>query len=138
MHWKYINITIHAVYFMKIFVFGNEYMENDSSAKKLADEIKMKGVEFIDCKSVSDLFDSGEKDPVILDVVENIKEPILIDNIDQLAETKSVSVHDMDLAFHLKLYKELGTIDSVKIIGVPPRDVDKNMKKSVEDMIKSF
>lgn len=107
---------------MKIFVFGNEYIENDSLAKKL--DLKIEGVEFIDCKSASDLFNANEKNPVILDVVEGIKKPMLI-SIDQLQEVKSVTAHDMDLSFQLKLYKELGTIKDATIIGIPMNEVNK-------------
>jgi len=116
---------------MKVFVFGNEYMQNDSSAKRLAKEIVIKGVEFIDCISVSDLFNANEPSPVILDVVHGIKKPILITNIDQLQAPNSSSAHDMDLAFHLKLYKELGIIKDVRIIGIPENNVEKEEVKEI-------
>ena len=123
---------------MIIFVFGNEYLENDSSAKMIAKELNdLHGVEFVDCKSVSELFNSGEKKPIILDVVENIDDVILIEDIDQIKDFRSISAHDMDLAFHLKMYKELGVIEKVKIIGVPQKFSEENVKK-VREMVEKI
>ena len=121
----------------RIFVFGNEYIKIDSLAKEIADSIQINNIQLIDCKSPNDMFNTGEENPIILDVVENIHEVKII-KINDIKETPSSTAHDMDLAFMLKLYKELGMIKDATIIGVP-MNADKNkIIKEVKDILKDL
>ena len=115
---------------MKVYCFGNEFLEEDSLAKELADTISISGIEFIKCNDPSEIvLDSGEI--IILDVVEGIDEVILIDNIDQLKDNEIMSLHDFDLSFFLKLMKETGQIKKVKIIGIPMKGDKGKIKEAV-------
>ncbi len=122
---------------MKIYCFGNEFLEYDSLAKVIADEIKIKDIEFIKCNSPEDIFLEEEK-IIILDVVEEIKEVVLIDDIDQLKDNQITSLHDFDLSFFLKLKKELGEIKEVKIIGIPMKGDKEKIKSSIIKLIKEI
>ncbi len=106
---------------MKIYCFGNEYIENDKLAKELADKLNIKGIEFIKCNKIEDIL--NEKGTIyIMDVVKGIKEPTIIRDINQLKNRKTLSCHDFDLNFFLKLLKGLNKIQKVIIIGLPMED----------------
>lgn len=61
-----------------------------------------------------------EDDPVyIVDTVIGIDRVVVIKDVEQLADAPHVSVHDADLAFHLKWLKKLGKLPKVIILGVP-------------------
>lgn len=117
--------------------FGNPYLEEDNLALKLADsflkeklqgekklktvEAVFKDVEIVKCISPDEILNYIGKDFFILDVVKGIKEVVLIEDIDRLNTGKLVSLHDFDLGFFLKLMKETGRLERIKIIGVPQK-----------------
>jgi len=115
---------------MKIYCFGNEFLENDSLAKKIADEINIEGIEFIKCDSPTDIV-LEEKEIIILDVVDGIDKTIIIEDINQLKDNKIFSLHDFDLSFFLQLMKKTEQINNVKIIGIPMRGNKENIKNDI-------
>jgi hypothetical protein len=60
-----------------------------------------------------------EEGSVIIDAVEGIDSVRSFDSLDEFAEHHTVSAHDYDLAFHLRVLKKLHKIDSVVILGIP-------------------
>ena len=122
---------------MKIYCFGNEFLDYDSLAKELADEISLPGIEFIRCNSPEDIF-LEEKHIIILDVVEGIDKTILITDPDQLKDNNIVSLHDFDLGFFLKLMKETKQINKISIIGIPMKGDKQEIKKEIIDNIKNI
>ena len=109
---------------MKIYCFGNEFWKADSIVKRLVDDIvkcaDVNGIEFIKCNGPDDL--GAEKDLIIMDVVKGIDKVMIIDDINQLKDfdlSNCAGCHDIDLGYWLKLRREIGELDSVKIIGVP-------------------
>jgi Ni,Fe-hydrogenase maturation factor len=110
--------------------FGNPYLDEDNLAIRLADSFlkeklagnaRFKAVEIVKCISPDEILNYAGKDFFILDVVKGIKEVMLIDDIDKLNVGSMVSLHDFDLGFFLKLMKETGRVERVKIIGIPQR-----------------
>ena len=122
---------------MKIYCFGNEFLDYDSLAKELADQISLPGIEFIRCNSPEDIF-LEEKHIIILDVVEGIDKTILITDPDQLKDNNIVSLHDFDLSFFLKLMKETKQIKKISIIGIPMKGDKQKIKKEIIDNIKNI
>ncbi len=117
-----------------ILVFGNEFLKEDSMAKKLADEIKSKELNFVKCNSVDDIFkQKGEL--VIMDVVKGIKKPMIILDVGKLEAGSITSLHDFDLGFFLKLLNEMGQIKKLKIIGVPEKGNVSELKKQVLKLV---
>ena len=116
---------------MKILVFGNEFLEQDSMAKRLADEIGSD--KFVKCDRVEDILKYD--DFIIMDVVEGIDKVMIIDDVNKLKANKLVSLHDFDLGFFLKLLKETGKLDKVKIIGIPQKGNLQEIKKQVMELI---
>ncbi len=103
-----------------IHVFGNEYLENDNFAHKVAQHLKKK-FKILTCYSPETLLDSREKEIIILDVVKNTKKPIIIGNISKLKTSKIISLHDFDLGFFLNLMDSMGIKRKIKIIGIPAK-----------------
>ena len=108
---------------MKVFVFGNQELEEDAGALKAAEHLKDKvgKIEFVLVNPNEDLPFAGEEKIILMDVVEGIDKVTLIteNDLDKLVIAKSVSVHDWDLGFQLKYLKKLGKLNKVTIIGLP-------------------
>ena len=101
-----------------LYVFGNEYLKDDSFAAKIA-KLLNKRMRIINCTSPEILLDSEEKEILILDVVKKIKKPIIIKDISRIRTNKMISLHDFDLGFFLKLMEAMGINKKIKIIGIP-------------------
>ena len=107
---------------MKILVFGNELVKEDSLAVKLIPRLKEQfpDIEFkhIDpCENLEAEIEKGKLG--ILDVVQGIKKVIVIKDIEQIKQDKIYSMHDFDLAFNLKILHKVGKLREVEIIGIP-------------------
>jgi hydrogenase 3 maturation protease len=118
--------------------FGNPYLEEDNLAINIADSLikdRIKGLEIIKCISPDEILSYTDKDFYILDVVKDAEEVMLIDDIDRLKTANMVSLHDFDLGFFLKLMKETGRIDKIKIIGIPQSGDISTLKKDIINML---
>jgi Ni,Fe-hydrogenase maturation factor len=105
---------------MKILVFGNPLLKQDSLPLKLLPKLKQKfpNIEFKEIDPTEDLDKQG-RHLTILDTIKGIDKVTTITSIEQLHANKIYSMHDFDLALNLKLLKKLNKIDSAKIIGIP-------------------
>lgn len=116
---------------MKILAFGNEFIKQDSLAKEIADEL---GLDVVKCASPDEMMDFKSKEKiVILDVVQNLKEPRVID-IGEI-KNQAKTAHDLDLGFFLRLKKEMKEISDVRIIGIPQKGNKELIKKKVLALI---
>ena len=107
---------------MKVYVFGNEDLQEDSAAIKTAEKFTgQKDLEFVFVKPNEDLPFVNEEKVVIMDVVAGVdKVQVIGDNeLNKLVLPPRNSVHDFDLGFQLKYLKKLGKLGEVKIIGLP-------------------
>jgi len=123
----------------KIYCFGNPYFEGDQVAPELGKKLKeYKKFEFVISESPNEILNAGE-DVWILDVVKGLKTVKLIENPQDLELAKSVTCHDLDLGFYLKLLTETGKIKSIKIIGLPfgENDLEK-LTKSILEILKKY
>ncbi len=119
----------------KIYVFGNEFFEGDEVPKKLSETIDSEKFDFILCESPNEILNVKEE-LIILDVVKGLKEVSVIDKINDLVLANSVTCHDLDLGFYLKLMKEVGSLTEVKIIGLPFGENNYALlKMKVEDIL---
>lgn len=127
---------------LHILTFGNPYLKDDSLAVRVADLLvrdRIQGIEVVKCISPDELLNYFDREFVILDVVQGAKDVIMIDDIDRLQSGMTVSLHDFDLGFFLKLMKETGRMESIRIIGVPQEadieDVKVKVKKKILDIL---
>ena len=112
-----------------LLVFGNPFLKEDNLAVNISDELNLEGYKIIKCTSPEEILFYSDKDFIILDVAKNISKPVLITNPDQLRSFNIVSLHDFDLNFFLKLYKELG--NEVKILAIPQKYDKEKLKKEI-------
>jgi hypothetical protein len=113
----------------KIYVFGNEYLENDNFAGKVAGQLH--DVELVYCRSPDELLEA-EGDITILDVVKNIKEPMMISDVSRLKVNNMMSLHDFDLGYFLNLMRELDMNKNIKIIGIPMNGIARDVAEKVD------
>lgn len=123
----------------KIYIFGNPLLDFDNLPIKLQPKLQaiFPAISFEIIDPNENLHpDNGCL--VIIDTVINISEPVMIENIDELELSPRYSMHDLDLAFTLKLLKKIGKLDKAYIIGLPP-DCDEavGLEKTV-DFIKKI
>lgn len=105
---------------MRVLVFGNEDVESDSLAMKVADILHIDGVEFIKCASPDNLESHIENGKIIImDVAKNVDKITFLRDANNLRIGNLCSCHDFDVAFHIKLLKELGKLDNVIVIALP-------------------
>ncbi len=120
---------------MKIYVFGNPLVKEDSIPLKLLPDLKKSfpKIEFIITDPNENFPPKDENNLVILDTVIGIKKPLIL-NLNDFDSKKNtpVSPHDYDLLFHLLLLRKLGKIRTVKIIGLP---INFNRKKYLTDIL---
>lgn len=119
---------------MRVLVFGNFLVKEDSLALKLVASLakKFPNIEFKEFDSAENLESEG-RDLVILDVAKGIEAVTLLDGFNDLETTHAYSMHDFDLSVTLRILKKIKAIDSVKIIAVP---IEYDEKKALEDVIK--
>lgn len=127
----------------KIFCFGNEYIRGDETAKLLAQKIKHPKFEFILIDNPLEILNPNIKHPsstlYILDVVKGLSKVSIINDIEALELNQSLSCHDLDLGFYLKLMQETGQVKSVKIIGLPYGETDlQKLEKEVELLLEKI
>lgn len=123
---------------MRILVFGNPYLEEDSKAVRIAKKLekKLKETEFKITAEINDLL--GEEYDAIMDVAYGIKETTIINETEKLKKHKLISLHDYDVGFFLKLLKELGKLEKKPIIAIPITGEEEKTTKETEEIIKKI
>jgi Ni,Fe-hydrogenase maturation factor len=125
---------------MKIYVFGNPLVKEDSLPLKILPDLKklFPQIKFQIVDPNENFPPKGEKDLIILDTVIGIKKPMILDPADFIKKKKTpVSPHDYDLLFHLFLLKKTKKINEVLIIGVP-QNFNKNTIDIIPDLIRNL
>jgi Ni,Fe-hydrogenase maturation factor len=112
-----------------IFVFGNEDVEGDSLALKVAK--KLKKFKFYHSSRPESLLQIAEKDITILDVARGIDKVQLV-KVENIKNQPKASLHDFDLGYFLRLIKELDKSKKFKIIAVPMEGNVDEIAKEVE------
>ncbi len=120
---------------VRVYCFGNEFVKEDSLAKVIADELVIEGVLFVKTNDPMEMLE--EEELWIMDVA-NVKEPVLLKDIDKIKSNKSVSCHDFDLSFYLNLAKQSGFLKKVRIICLPMEGNKEKIKDKVVKLIKSI
>ena len=91
---------------MKIYVFGNPLVEEDSLAIKLIPSLQKKfpNIQFVIADPNENFPPKGEKDLIIIDTVKGIKKPRILDLVElEKISLTPISPHDYDLMLHLQI-----------------------------------
>lgn len=101
---------------MRILCLGNEFIEEDSLAKRIGAELASEfEIIFINDSFQLMEFIKNNDDFFILDVVSGLDKVRLL-NIEDLDNIKIMNAHDFDAGFVLKLFSNQ---KNIKIIGIP-------------------
>lgn len=116
----------------KLITLGNEFIKEDSLAKKVGELLKDE-FEIINIKDSFQLMSilNEEKNPIILDVVQNLQEPQIIP-VENLRNDSILSAHDFDAGYAIKLIDK-----DVKIIGIPMQGDTNEIKQKVLTLLNS-
>lgn len=118
---------------MKVFCLGNEYIEEDSYAIKLCRKIEKPGFDFVECQSSDEFLEEvkGHKTAYIIDVVKGLEKVTLITDPEKIKDNLTTS-HDFDIGFFISLLKEMGELETIRIIGIPQKELDENTFNKVK------
>lgn len=123
---------------MKIYVFGNEDLREDNLAfkvvRELGSDFRVKNVEFVTVRLNEDVPFIGEKNVIIMDIVQGLDGIKVFDekSFDKIILSPRISAHDFDLSFQLKYLKKLGKLGKITIIGLPQGgDINYNSLHSI-------
>ena len=119
----------------KILVFGNPYLKEDNLAVRVAKKLDLKGFELVYCTNPDDLLNHELENSIILDVAKGIDKIDVFDDLESLEFSVIFSLHDFDLSFFLKVLKEAGKIDKIRIIGIPQDYNESRALKEVRGLI---
>lgn len=114
-----------------VLCFGNEYIKEDALAKEIADELNIPGIRLLKCDDLNQIFNYPEKDLYILDVAQGIDKIVVFDDIEKIRTRTIMSLHDFDLGYFLKLMKETGKVDKIKVIAIPVKYKKDRAKKEL-------
>ncbi len=106
---------------MNVYVVGNSIVKNDRLPIALIPRLRRA----FPCMNVTAVDPNEqfipEEDSVIIDTVHGITDVQVFDSLDAFEQVRSVTPHDYDLGFHLRLLQKLRKISRVTIVGVPPK-----------------
>ena len=118
---------------MKIFVFGNPIVKQDSLPIKYLPRLKesFPDIEFI-LADPTESWTRNEQSIIIIDTVIGLDNAALFESLDSFEKQgKQITPHDYDLYTDLKLLKKLGKIKQVMIIGIPANGRLEDLKKAI-------
>ena len=123
---------------MKIFVFGNEDLPEDSLPLLILPILREKfpGIEFVTIDSNED-WDVPES-VVVIDTTVGIKDVTVFDSLDKFSAPPRVGMHDFDALTNLRLLWKLGKIKKIKIIGLPADMEESESFQKVADILKKI
>jgi hydrogenase maturation protease len=122
---------------IKILCLGNEFIKEDSLAKRIGSELNLEDTDVTFIKDSFQLMEllnnfKEEDEIIILDVVLGLKEVKLL-SVDDLKSEGIITAHDFDAGFILKL---LDKKQKIKIIGIPMKGNISKIKKQVKKYLK--
>ena len=111
----------------KILVLGNEFLEEDSFAKKVCENMSFTNIN--DSFELMDALQTDE-DIIIIDVVKDLNRVVRIEKED-LKNDSFLSAHDFDAGFLITLLSP-----EVKIIGIPQAGNPEEIRKELLKLLK--
>jgi Ni,Fe-hydrogenase maturation factor len=129
---------------MKILVFGNSLTEQDNGPLKILSKLKKfyPNIVFHHVDPTENLLNhlDENKNLTIIDTVINTKDIQIIklqtqEDFKKLILPKSLSMHDFDLAYNLRLLKKINQINKVKIICIPMNYPEQEVLRQLKNLI---
>lgn len=107
-----------------VYIVGNPAVANDSVPYRILPNLRevFPDVEFREADPNENFV--PEEGSIIIDTVEGIDAVRSFNSLDDFAVHHTISPHDYDLAFHLRVLQKLHKIGSVTILGIPMNGTD--------------
>jgi hypothetical protein len=123
---------------MNIYCIGNVLLENDNLPLLLMDKLRVAFPKhtFLEADPNENFF--PEEGAVIIDTIVGVDVVTLFTSLDGFVPAPHVSVHDYDLAFHLRFLQKVRKLPPIRIIGVPQDMDEKTAFTGVVNLLKSF
>ncbi|MBU3924134.1 MAG: hypothetical protein KJ592_04405 [Nanoarchaeota archaeon] len=121
---------------MKILIFGNPLLKQDSLPIKLLPKLKViyPNIEFKEIDPTENLEFEGPN-LTILDTAIGINKVTLLTSLEKIKTNKIYSMHDFDLALNLKLLKKIGKLKDIKIIAIPSTITEEKAIQDISNII---
>jgi hypothetical protein len=101
-----------------ILCFGNRGLPDDATALELGRSLHVTGVTFIPCSSPEVITDYLDEDLYVMDVAQGVAEVTLVTDPSRIQPPPTVTAHDMDPGFFVRLVERLYGV-AVPIIALP-------------------
>ncbi|MBD3156519.1 hypothetical protein GF369_01695 [Candidatus Peregrinibacteria bacterium] len=103
-----------------IYLVGNALVPEDALPLHIKEQL-VKQFPNITFKEFDPTENLPEDSPelTMIDTVQGIDRVCVFREIDSFSSQKAYSMHDFDLGWQLKLYKKMGKVEKVTIIGIP-------------------
>lgn len=123
---------------MKIFVFGNEDLKEDSLPLRILPALRKQfpNINF----EVKDPNEEWEvpAELIIIDTAFGVDHVTIFDDLDKFSKTPRISMHDFDALTNLRYLKKLGKIKDIKIIGMPPEMEETDALAKTSELIRKL
>jgi len=119
---------------MKIFVFGNIDLENDSLPLRILPKLQEEfpNIEF-EIRDPNEEWNMPKEFIIIIDTIFGIKGVRIFNSLNKFLSAPRISIHDFDALTNLQYLWRLGKIKKIKIIGMPPNmDESEAMQKIIK------
>jgi hypothetical protein len=103
---------------MVVLCFGGRGLPGDATALELGESLNLPGVTFVPCSSPEDIVDYLDQDLYVMDVAKGVSEVTLLSDPSQIEPPPTVTPHDLDPGFFVRLVERLYGV-SVPIIALP-------------------
>ncbi len=120
---------------MKIYVFGNPEIQNDSLPLKILPELQKKFPKIkFEVKDPNEEWEIPEE-LTIIDTVLGIDDVKVFADLKSFSKSTNVSLHDFDAYSNLRYLEKLGRLKKIKIIGVPPMISQKKAVGEISELL---
>lgn len=103
-----------------IYLIGNTLVPEDALPLQIKEKLiqRFPNITFKEFDPTENL-PEGSPDLTMIDTVKGIDRVCLFRDIDSFTSQKAYSMHDFDLGWQLKLYRKMGKVEEITIIGIP-------------------
>lgn len=124
---------------LTIYIFGNPLLSFDNLPLRILPKLKKKFPQ-INFRTLDPNENIKPKDGklFLIDTVIGIPEVTIINDLNCLKTDNRYTLHDLDLAFHLKLLHKIGQLKKVTIFGVPPEMSEPEALAQLTKLIREY
>lgn len=111
----------------RVYMIGNPLVSQDSLPLKILPRLRQRfpEIDFVEIDPTEEFI--PEKNSIIIDTVLGIDKVTWFNSLENFSAPKTVSPHDYDLGFHLRMLRKLGKLDKIRILGIPSDKINRKL-----------